>query len=673
MRQAINTEFFALRFIKDKILAAEDEILISSSKFLTQELFEVLHHRAENGISIKMLIQDSHWFNKIERINLSHNFLVCGENIENHDTHFIIIDHALVIHSMEKWEVYSSRPSKGIIITDDSNTIETFTNRFHETFIAPSNEKESKASSDSGIFQWLNLLFGRGDSAQNTNHEASIPEVEQEWEQPSISEGINELDEILDSVTTVEIDDFNRDELRAIGESSAQSLRGNVEALIRMMDSLYSTFLRSIHIHFTQKENLKSKINLKVEELIHLSNQQIRRALAQNDKEKIAKEKEYNIELSHCSTEIEKCKLSIEQLETENIPEKEKEVQEKENEWIKLERENLPKTQPKWHEIGAKYVAYSVLPLGLLVFCSLFYASSAYNILFAVQDLADSVIQNATLFQPEFFRLASDKGIGALIPVLSFSLIPLGAALLHSFSKSRLQRNIWLISILSIDALVAFRVTLAVHDEQLKTLGKGTATDIGTMLLEFFTILIFGFAPLFIFKYMRKRWVNFHKESRTSDREKRMEIEKRFVKNEILFLTEELSDFLAEKKALHEGILDLAEQQKQLKINLSFLDAEIEKSSNAIREGQEEYIMDVKKRADIYKNGIDNNTIYLPLRALKDRLNVFLEGWNTWLYQEWAERKAEYYVHEANKAVDSWLSQNMPMQNQNIRQIANDQ
>jgi len=676
MEQEIRSELFAKRIIKDKIVGAKNEILIGSSRYLNDELVELLHLRAEKGVRVKLIIQDSLWARKLDRIDFSHNLLISTKINEEADfqlMHFLVFDDEVVIHAMEKWSSYSSSPSKGVVITEDMSTVAAFTQRFYEMFILPQEEIVSEKSSTNPLFKWLSQMFHKEYSSEEEVKEIPSQEISESMETPSISKGINEFNEILDSIVTIDIEDFNRDELRVIGERSAHSVRGNAQVLARIMDSLYGSFLQNIHNHLTQKENLKTKIDLKVDELINLFKQHTTREVVLKEKERIAKQKEYDITLSEHDKEIEKKKLSIEQLEKEKIPQKEKEIKEKEEEWLTLEKEKLPQDKSKWYWTGLMYLAYSILPFGLLVFSFFFYASSAYNILFTAQDLDNGDITNALFFQPKFFSLTLDKGLGALIPVLLFSLIPLGAALVHDFKKEKLYKRLSIGSIIGIDLLVALGVIHAVYNEELDVTGEEVGFINWTTLLEFLTIFIFGIAPLLIFIYMRKRWVNFHKQPKISDEEKRAEVEKRYQRNDILFLNAELTDYQRGKKALKENIIDLTEQKKQTNINIAYLDAEIEKSINGLKEEEDAYVLNVQKRAGIYKNGIDNNTIYLPLRALKDRFNIFLEGWNNWLYQEWAENKAEYYAHEANQVMESWLAQNMQTQNQSIRQITNDQ
>jgi hypothetical protein len=62
----------------------------------------------------------------------------------------------------------------------------------------------------------------------------------------------------------------------------------------------------------------------------------------------------------------------------------------------------------------------------------------------------------------------------------------------------------------------------------------------------------------------------------------------------------------------------------------------------------------IDKIATIYTLHIQSDNLPISVDALKDRINVFLEGWNDYLFQEYAVSKATQKTTEAREVAQEW-------------------
>ena len=106
-------------------------------------------------------------------------------------------------------------------------------------------------------------------------------------------------------------------------------------------------------------------------------------------------------------------------------------------------------------------------------------------------------------------------------------------------------------------------------------------------------------------------------------------------------------------------IITIENNINDLKANLKNLEIEHPKSLNSIEESFNDKIRALKRKADLYKNNIDNDNIPISVSALKDRVSVFLEGWNEWLHEQFSVNRAKTHSENARKTAEIWLSNNI--------------
>jgi len=58
--------------------------------------------------------------------------------------------------------------------------------------------------------------------------------------------------------------------------------------------------------------------------------------------------------------------------------------------------------------------------------------------------------------------------------------------------------------------------------------------------------------------------------------------------------------------------------------------------------------------AAIYSQHIQSDNLPISINALKDRINVFLEGWDDFLHQQYAVALATLKAGQASEVADAW-------------------
>ncbi len=133
---------------------------------------------------------------------------------------------------------------------------------------------------------------------------------------------------------------------------------------------------------------------------------------------------------------------------------------------------------------------------------------------------------------------------------------------------------------------------------------------------------------------------------------------KQYVNN-IKGIENQIEELQEEDHLLRINIIEIENEIDECKIKLADLALDLPKALNAIEDSYNNKVRALKRKADLYKNNIDNDNIPISISALKDRVSLFLEGWNEWLHEEFSVQKAKSYSDNARKAAEVWLSENI--------------
>ncbi|MGB5988396.1 MAG: hypothetical protein WBG43_01450 [Marinifilaceae bacterium] len=481
-----------------------------------------------------------------------------------------------------------------------------------------------------------------------------------------------DFDRNLDSIISSEVKDFDRNVLSSKGCSLAKKNNGDYKVIFKALDSIYSVFMHEIDIMDDEKTTLISKIKeyrVKVVDLLKnktLMEKITLEAESQANKEEMNKDlDELNIQLDSNLKTIESI-ISIKKRQNKDkIDEIKEEIQEREREFIK----------PKVNIIDL--FINSFVSLGLLAYLFFFYSSAGYILLYSVQDAKEANLINPgqitqEIFNPQAFNQAAEKGFSAIIFILLFVFIPLGCALYSSTIKrtyvdkhyNYLFKN-WTkilfflkkyILVIMLDTFIAYKVAKVIFDIDLLS---GNTNEVWNMLtpfskVDFYLVFVMGTVAVFLFE------VFFYKvkmalvssnidmariENGVIVNQKKEKI--REIKEQLVLIDIEICDIEKQNIVLKNSIHAFDRKLIYIPTQLDTKIKELENTHNS-------ELHSIDNKVEIYVNNIEKDKFPISIDSLNDRINVFLEGWNEWLHNEFAVEKAKHLSELAREEADLW-------------------
>jgi len=262
------------------------------------------------------------------------------------------------------------------------------------------------------------------------------------------------------------------------------------------------------------------------------------------------------------------------------------------------------------------------------------------------------------VFNPDAFSKAWEHGTMAFIFVCLFVLIPLIFACLERIMTQKIWAKIltYGLGLVIVDTFIAIKIAQSVHEIKAQTEldpAKWTLTDIFTDV-NFYLVFILGAFGILLFKFCFEK-LNRMADERNSDvaeqqnkismGHQREDIEK--YKAEVSAVTSEIE--LKEQETIQKrALIDLSENELQ---NLPLKKiTQIENSKNDLANK----LQIIESTTDVYKSHVENDNIPVSIDALKDRINVFLEGWNDFLHHEYSIAKASEKSSSATEIALNW-------------------
>lgn len=660
MERQIRNELTAQRFIQDVIADAKEEVLVSSSWFINDDLLRKLLDISKQGINVYVISESDYWEKKLQDIALPQSFNVLSKlnsedkNLDNN--YCYVIDRKIVVYSIEKKTYENYNPFDNVVITKDTEVLQESLKKFKIN-----NNKQKSLMPMQRFLLWLKQLFMK---TEEVNH---LSEVENN-EVYTSSGGFNVEDRVFELLITTSIEDFDKSEVIEIGIESAACVKGNPASLYRTMDTVYSAFVNNVNKHLQEKANIQTKIDIAVEDFSEKKKKESSRNIAIKREEGLAKEQEYKEEINNCENQIEQIRYSIEKLE-QKIPEKEEEFKKTEQKKYNLSIENIPETEINVVVKRTSLFIYGLITIGLLSTVFLFYASASYILLYAKQDaISGTGIPN--LVDLDFYYKAFSRQGWVVAYILIFCFIPIGLAWFASSAKKTWRKFLGHSAVVLLDTLVAFNVQNNLNE--IKALKGLQVSMFGIeQVLELIMIFFLGFVPLTLLITVINRSRITYKQNTYNKSLEEFKLQEAKINQDIIYLSHELSNFENERYGLNQQIIKLKGLIKELEIQLIYIPVKEKQYEGVIEEELEQYILSVKNKSKLYKNGINNNTVYLPVVALKARISVFLEGWKKWLYEQYSEQIASDLLKKAEEIVNTWLENNVNIPTENIVKMIN--
>ena len=640
--------------------AAKSNIYVVSAWFTDQSLLDILITKAKANIDVSVIIGDNKDnlkldFSELESVGGKLK-RVKGKGYGMMHQKYCIIDKNTAFHGSYNWTVNARRNnSESVIKTDIKSTIEDLLKDFNEL----SMENETlELPEEKTTKNWLSLFKKKSKKDEEKPVINTAPQAEKVKTELSV-------DDIFRSIISAEIKKTNRNEIKEKAYDQAKEVSGDYQVITNFMDSLYHLFVSDKKENDLNKEILINKIDDRVAEF------------TQN----INTKKDEKINSVHIENHAEEKKLEFQK--TDIIGTKNKKETEKKNiletTIVQIEK-NISNLKDKVSELNIAFVKpkfkyHEFIPillffLGLSVAMVLFYSSSAYIMLYSYDDAMEAVKAgisvNPQVYEANAWAKANSKGGTALFYISIFVFIPFAIAYVaHNYTEKGLSNTLkkyssFLVVVL-IDIFIALKVSKTI--EQINFLSKGIAPDENKFAflwdINFWLVFFLGAIPFFFLAGLMNKLIQFFAERSTQVGRERMLIERKLLKEKIDDLEKDITTYEDQANRIDLDIEKLKNELNQLEQALIYLPKELDTKITQTNQEANNEIADIRKKADVYKNDIENDNIQISLSSLKDRVSAFIEGWNEWLHDEYATEKAVHKSQEAIEACDQWLADNM--------------
>jgi hypothetical protein len=657
-----NKEIYAR--IEHELKNANSEILVAIAWFTDHTLLDLLLQKASEGVKVELIIADNKENKKLDFQQLVARgaSVLRVKNVGYGMMHqkFCVVDRRIALHGSFNWSVNAKKNNhESIIATNHKDTIDKLVQTF---FDIKQKALAMKADSQNSITTKLLSIFGT-----KRNEETIIDEQEEVTPIEATSpietsqfqvDSKTEYEKVLDSMIAAEVSNFDRSLLRQQGYDRAKSNNGDHNVLYKALDSLYSVFITDINVVEDKKTRLITKIEeQKVKSTIALKeNLDLQLNTIESECE-ITKEnltnKKANLEaqVAISNKEID----SIKNIKIPAIQDKTRGIEEK----IKVAEREFVKPAFKWFE----FIPVAIVNLGLLIYLTLFYSSAAYILLFSKLEAEEVMRSGGTpipleVFNPDAIGNAFDKGGVATLFILMFVFLPLAFAIAGRFNAKK-----WLsiVGVVLVDGAIAYKVAESIHQVAYMS---GKVTELWKPLMvfqdaNFYLVFVMGAGGLLFFKYAFDKFISYFEERNPDINAVKNQVYMAQLKSEIDVNNAAITSLKEEIETLEKTII-------QYKSDIIICEAELEalpgKRVNQIEKRKTEFALKVQNieiTTDIYKSHIENDNLPISVDSMKDRINVFLEGWNDLLHDEYAIAKAVEKSRLAAEVATEWQSQKL--------------
>lgn len=636
-----NKEIFA-RIVKE-LEGADFEILIASAWFTDEELFHIVKNKAAQNVKVELIIADNQ-----ENLKLDFDELVSlgasvtkiknvGYGIMNQK--FCVIDKRIALHGSYNWSVNARKNNhESIIVTNHAETV--------AHLIANFNDINQKAALQRG---------------ETVDIPSAPLKVEAKIETHTAKEhAISEFTKVLDSMIAAEVGNFDRSMLRGQGYERSKYNNGDHQVLTKSLDTVYSVFINDIDVVEDKKKRLKTKIDEQEVKSLNAFEENLNLQLQTAEAEAENETLNARNQLINLKAETEKNKQEIQSLKENKIGFHEKIITEIKNK-IRIAQTDFVSPKFKWYE----FIPVLFANICLITYLFIFYSSACYILLFAVEDAKAAKAAGLDaipmeIFNPKALSLTLSKGGAGIIFILLFVSIPLFCALIKLFTKRTwIIVSMFLVGIVLVDTAIAYKVSAAIYQMKYE-IGDVTEAWLISMAFKdpnFYLVFLLGAFGLLMLKFAFEKLMSIFDE-RNPD--------VATLKSNLLIkqMDEDLK-LEEEKSLLVKGEIYLIEGKNigleaQYKITESKL-ASIPSKLNLLREIKKtdlitgkQHIVDI---ATIYKSHVENDNLPISIDSLNDRINIFLEGWNDYLHEEYAILKATEKSREAIDTAVNWQNE----------------
>ncbi len=637
-----NKEIF-LRIVSE-LTRAKSEILIAAAWFTDDELFDILLSRLSDGVNVELIIADNQENEKLDFSLLTVKGATVTK-IKNSgygtmNQKYCIIDRRIVLHGSYNWSVNARKNNhESIIATDHNETVESLITNFN-------NLKKKAIAIQAG------LPPIEDSPAQVLDKE--VKKVEEELNVKTAYE------KVLDAMIAAEVSSFNRESLRKQGFDRSLSNNGDHNILDKALDTLYNGFINDIDIIEDKKRRLLSKIDeQKIKSISQLKERYDTQIITIETEVEVTKETLSN-KLVHLKAEILINESAVSDLKENKLRPLSQKVSEIEAR-IRESLNTFVKPGVKWFEL----ITTSIFAVALLVYLIVFYASAAYILLYSEEDAIKALKSSSEsvspqVFNPDAFNKAWEHGGMAFLFVCLFVCIPLIFASLERIMTSKIWAKIltYGLGLVLVDSFIAIKIAQSIHDIKSQTeidpkpwMWSDLWTD-----SNFYLVFILGAFGILLFKFCFEKLHKMADDRNPDIAEQRNKINMQSLKNDRVKIEDEI---VVIKADIELKIQEAIHKKSQVKICETELENLPMKKVIALEHRKNDLdnkLHVLERTTDIYKSHVENDNIPVSLAALKDRINIFLEGWNDFLHQEYSITKASKKSALATEVALNWES-----------------
>jgi len=640
-QQVLNDNKEIYRRISTELTNATTEILVAASWFTDDELFDILLLKVTSGVKVELIIADNQENEKLDFSLLTARgaTVIKIKNVGYGMMHqkYCILDRRMALHGSYNWSVNARKNNhESIIATDHKETVESLITNFFNV--------KAKANA---------ILAG----TEIPVDQVPITPVKSTKPIEDTSTVKSEYEKVLDSMIAAEVSSFNRESLRKQGFDRSLANNGDHNVLDKALDTLYNGFINDIDVIEDKKRRLLSKIDEQRAKLQSQLKDKCDSLIETGETEFEVSKDNLNNKIINLKADILINQSVVNDLKQNKIQNLNKKISEIEDR-IRESLTAFTKPGIKWLEL----VTTIIFAFGLLIYLQVFYASAAYILLYSEEDARITLKTSSEtvapqVFNPEAFSKAWEHGTMAFIFVCLFVLIPLIFASLERIMTQKVWAKIltYGLGLVVVDSFIAIKIAQSIHEIKAQTEISPEKWTLAVVFTDvnFYLVFILGAFGILLFKFC------FEKLNRMSD-ERNPDVAEQQNKIVVKHFKEDIEKFKAEVSAVTSEI-ELKEQetiQKKALIDQSENDlqslplkkvTQIENRRNDLANK----IQVIEATTDIYKSHVENDNIPVSIDALKDRINVFLEGWNDFLHQEYSISKAsEKSVHATEIALN---------------------
>jgi len=639
-QQVINDNKDIYAKIQGELLRAEFEILIATAWFTDEDLFNILLTKLAEKVHVEVIIADNQ---ENEKLNFSlleakgaTVYKIKSNGYGGMNQKFCVIDKRIALHGSYNWSVNAKKNNQeSIIATDHKETVASLINTFNDT--------KNRILAQKTVSEVNNVVIKA--------EKSKVVPVEVPFKME------DDFRHILDSMIAAEVGSFDRDMLRKHGFERCKSNNGDHQVLDTALDTLYSVFLNDIDVVEDKKKRLTTKIeehriknqdNIAKNGQIQIDYLEREIELSQSDLEKRRTNLEVEIEVTEKTiTELKDTKIQF--LDDKNVAL---------NLQIKTAERDFLRPKFKWFE----FIPTAVFNLALLIYLFFFYSSAAYILLFSVADAKAAEAQgvpvaSAQIFNPDAVTKALHKSGTAPYFIFLFVFIPLAFAVLDRFVTEKWVGPFsFFFGIFVIDGAVAFKVTQAVYEVNYSrgNVNEPWQASMAFTDTNFYLVFVFGAAGLFLFKYAFKKLMHIFEDRDPDIATQRNSLLIKQLRTEIDENMSRIIILKEEAATLEKVVFQLKADVKLLAQEMSMLPSTLNQNLQKKRSMMLADAKTIDEIAAIYSQHIQSDNLPISINALKDRINVFLEGWDDFLHQQYAVALATLKAGQASEVADAW-------------------